>query len=1256
MPEDALVPFIPRLVLAWDQEEPGKLWRRLEGSMIFADLSGFTKMSEKLASKGKVGAEEVTGAIHSTFSSLLETAHLHGGGLLKFGGDALLLFFRGDQHLMHATEVVSRMQRQIGRIGRVETSAGPVRLRMSAGLHTGPFDFFLVGGSHRELIVAGEGSTITGDMETIAEAGEVVMSEAVAVLLEKHGLVGEQKGAGFILKKFNRSLVGSRPNEDPVMPIDLYTFLPERVRAQVSSGDAEAEHRRVSIGFVCFTDIDTMITGAQPEAFAVDLERFISMVQGTCDSFDVCFLGTDVYPRGAKVILTAGAPVATGNDEERLMRALRTISDASELPVKIGANRGHVFAGEIGTEFRRTYTVMGDAVNLAARLMQQAHVGQVLTTESVLDRLDVRVEFERTEPFLPKGKSAAVTPVDIRFISNDPRGRAREQTPLHGRQEELSRLHERLAALHQGGQSVQISGDAGLGKSRLIEEFVSQISGMNIITTQAFQYRSSTPYSIFTSVVRELCGIGADLGAAPAGKVLDEVVSTSAPHLHRWLPLVAAVVGAVVDPTPEADALDPAFRKGKLHEAVVDLIESLTAGPLLFLIEDAHWADEASSELIDHMVVTNRARRWMVIIARRYPDRGYIASPGTLDLEMELAPLGFDAMKAMAKEAGRSLLLSQHRISELARRSGGNPLFLRELIESEGSGSDGGELPESLEAMIASRVDRLSRQERRVLRVASVLGPIFESDLLRQVDESHRLGRDHKVEITRGLGYFLVPEDSKIRFRHDLFREVAYEGLSFKSRRQLHASLGTLIESEMLATASDDEDSEDMLSLHFFAAGEHLKAWRYSLAAGKRAQSRYANTEAATFYKRALEASRRIPDVSTSQVIDLLDDLGKVSEFSGLYEEAIGYYKKARRLATDPLTKAGILRQLGEIELRLGRLDSAMRDWGTGLGLLDRHGDDPMLRTRFLVGRANIVRLRGDLKRSIPIAKQAAEVAERAGDRPGLAHAHSLLQAIYGALGDPEAGKFSEMPLLIYEQIGDLRQLGWVLNNLGADAYDQGRWTDALSYYERSKDVRIRSGDVTGTATIANNIGEIYSDQARLAEAENLFQDALDGWRPSRFEVGIALATSNKGRAAARGGRPDEGLEMLKEAEQRSVALGSEWLTLQCHLWQAEAEVFEGSSPDLLGSDRKGLSPAQLSMIDRLSATVHAKSCDYARSKEAVRSAIATAIESKSLYEEGLAMAVSIHFGIGVPGAEARAEQIASRLGVKDWKPLVGVF
>ncbi|MDQ1372831.1 MAG: hypothetical protein QOJ09_169, partial [Actinomycetota bacterium] len=396
-----LVPYLPRLAIEWAGSDPSTTFRVVDGSLVFADVSGFTALSERLARNGRQGAEELTETVGRCFGDLLRVAYDAGGSLIKFGGDALLLLFDGEDHAARACVSALGMRATMAEVGRVTTTVGNVRLRMSVGVHSGALDLFRVGRSHRELIVTGPASTAIVDMEAAASANEIVVSPGTAALVDT-AVIGAARGPGFLLRDrppeaITRDVHGHITDDGA----GVAESIPIALREQLLEGQVESEHRQVSVAFIHFDGVDGMLAARGAVAVAAALDQLVADVQEAADTHGVTFLATDVDRDGGKIILVAGAPRALGDDEDRMLRCVRSIADGRRmLPVRIGVNRGPVFVGEVGPSFRRTYTVMGDAVNLAARLMATATPGQVLATATVLDQASTDFQASALPPFM----------------------------------------------------------------------------------------------------------------------------------------------------------------------------------------------------------------------------------------------------------------------------------------------------------------------------------------------------------------------------------------------------------------------------------------------------------------------------------------------------------------------------------------------------------------------------------------------------------------------------------------------------------------------------------------------------------------------------------------------------------------------------------------------------------------------------------------------------------------------------------------
>ena len=597
---EILRPYAPRLLIRWLAEQPHLSFRTLDGSMLFVDISGFTKMSERLARHGKVGAEEVTDVLGAVFARLLAVAYGEDGSLLKFGGDALLLWFSGDGHAVRAATAAHSMRATLRSIGRLDTTAGKVVLRMSSGVNSGSFHFFLVGESHRELIVAGPAASRTVLMESTANAGEILVSRDTAATLSAR-VLGEPKGEGVLLKSGPTALSFQRDDlEVSLSSIDISTGIPVTLREHLLSGATDPEHRNATVAFVHFDGVDDLVKNRGADVVAAGLDELITCIQRAAEQSGVTFLGTDIDHDGGKVILVAGAPNALGDDEGRMLITLRSILDAeTAVPVRIGVNKGHVFAGDIGPAYRRTYTVMGDAVNLAARVMSMAVAGQVLATGPVLDASSVAFNAVALEPFMVKGKKDPVHAFMVGHSTGSKPETVSREFPLVGRDAEMDAFRRALLELRGGhGSMVELVGNAGMGKTRLLSEFRAEAPDLPAAGRGA---ASSTSRRSPTCRSDASCGCcsGRRTGRVRRSRsVCRRTSPIGRPELLPWLPLLAIVADVDVPMTPEVRDLGDEFRKAKLEEVMTDYLSRVVTEPTVVVIEDAHWMDEGSAGLL----------------------------------------------------------------------------------------------------------------------------------------------------------------------------------------------------------------------------------------------------------------------------------------------------------------------------------------------------------------------------------------------------------------------------------------------------------------------------------------------------------------------------------------------------------------------------------------------------------------------------------------------------------------------------------
>ena len=732
--------YVPRILqqhLATGSEQ--RWWIR-DGSAVFVDVSGFTALSEQLARKGREGAEHITDAIGGSFEHILEVAYDHGGSLLKFGGDALLLWFEGEAHLLRACEAAVLMRRKLDDVGRIELPDAQVTLRMSQGVHSGQFHFFAVGTSHIELLPTGPGWSRLVAMEQAASAGEILVSTEAGEQLPADCL-GAAVGPGVLLDvepgQSEKLPLVPRP---VVPPATLARCLSPAIRAHVLGGGGTSEHRPVTIAFVRYEGTDALIESQGPEAAAEALQRLVSVVEAATEAQDVALLASDLDADGGKLILTAGAPKVTGDDEERMLLAVRRILDADlPLPVRIGINRGSVFAGDIGPAYRRTYTVMGDAVNLAARVMAKAAPGSVYATADVLERSNTLFETTAIEPFAVKGKAEPVQAWSLgRAKGSRSRPVSLQRLPLTGRNAELGVVRKILGGMRSGaGHLVEVVGQPGVGKTRLLEAMRDAAVGFKKLHNTCEAYTSSTPYAVWRDLLREQMEIPRD---APDGEVearLREAIAAKVPDIEPWLPLVAVAFG--VERRTDARSAD-AGRQEPARQAA-------RGGRPFPRGDDAGPGVRRDRERPPHGrgvrraagIAGGHARRAALAVRRRAAPRHRRDSPpprSTTVTRIELKPLAPPDALRMAQLATQDNPLPAHvargRRAALRRQPAvpARPAAVRDSSRAGWSGC-----PDSAEAATMARIDALAPEDRAVVRRAAVFGLTFHPRMLAWFDD-----------------------------------------------------------------------------------------------------------------------------------------------------------------------------------------------------------------------------------------------------------------------------------------------------------------------------------------------------------------------------------------------------------------------------------------------------------------------------------------------------------------------------------------
>lgn len=1249
---EPLAAYVPNLLVDWLADEPHRSHRSLPGTFVFADISGFTALTERLAVRGRAGAEEMGDLLNEVFDALLTAAYDRGASLLKWGGDAVLLLFDGPEHLQRGARAAWDMQQAMRAFGRLQTSAGTVRLGMSVGVHTGVLDVLLVGSRHRELVVAGCAATTTVLMEKAAERGQVVLSAAAAAGLP-FACRGRGVGDGVLLARAPEA--PDRPNRRPKRAgVDLGRAMSAHLRDHLRTGPVEHEHRRVAVGFVEVRGLDALST----HQLLVALDGVVDAAQEAAQAHQVTLLATDVGEDGVKVIFTSGAPFAVGDAETRVLSVVRRVVDL-DVPVQLrgGVTCGSVFAGDYGPFYRRTYSVAGDVVNLAARLMAKAGPGEVVATPEALARSRSLFVTTPLDPFLVKGKRHPVRAVSVHGLvvpAQDERAEplAWDRTTFVGREAELMVLRAAVDRARAGfGQVVEVVAPPGMGKSRLVQQVLDEVDGW-VLRADGDIYGSATPYQPMQRMLRRALDLPLDVPQERLVETLRELTGHAAPDLLPYLPLVAVVAGVAVPSTPEVDVLDPQVRRDRLERVTSDLLGRLLRRPVVMVLNDTQFMDEATAQLVRRLAADAVRRPWLLVVTRR-PDAPSVLEPAGHVRSLELPPLDAAALERLVVLSLDGTPLAPHRRAALVRRAGGNPLFLRQMLAAVAAGADLDDLPDSVEAIIAVQIDRLPAEQRRWLRAAAVLGMTVDRDLLRDL-----LGTSGADAIGReGLADLLEPgvDPGTWEFAHHLIRLTAYEGLPFRRRTQLHGRVADLLEER------GRTDDAALLSLHCLHGQRYPAAWRYSLLAGDAAARAYALPEARDCFARALDAGARLPDLAGVELAEVCERMARVCIDLGEGDAAERALRLGRgRVRALPLPYARLALRTAWHRHGLGRHEQALRWVARGRHALPgaaTHDERALLAELAEVGvyaRYD----RGAYAAARRWAVVAVREAEAAGDPEVLARCRGTLATLDALTGRPVDEDAVRATLELYDVSGDVRGKATAANKLGMCLYFAGRWPEAAELYALAEQSYLRSGMDSAACLVAANLAEVLVQQGRYGDAAGLVGPALGTWRAAQASSSLSFGLMIAGRAALGLGDLDAAEELLSEARDLAEELGEvvEVLVLEGLLAQtwmlrgmplrALAHVEQCCAQALGGAD----AAAAVAALRRVQGTALARVGRAPEGTALLREVLAAAREGTAPDELVLALDALLDLAAGSPAeretwAKERAA-LASRLGV----------
>lgn len=1225
--------YSPDIALSWLETEPDRRHKVIDGSLCFADISGFTFLTERLAARGRNGAEELVEVLSTVFATMVRDANDRGGQLLKFGGDALLFLFDRAGHARDACSAAIEMQRSLRRAVEIPTAVGRLRLQMSVGVASGDIHAFLVGSSHREFVVAGAVVSATLAAEHAATAGQIVISPATATQLPPSAVRRTDEGR-FLLRR-------RAPLDPPSAALPRSGFDSATARGLLSesllrvlSSRPDPAHRVATMAFIRFSGLDHMIA-ADPVAACHALDRTVATVQNALHAEGVSLLHVDVEVDGGKFVCASGVTLASEDDEGRMLRAVLAIAGVTvPLTLQMGVNRGHVFVASIGGEARATFSAMGDSMNTAARITAAAPPGVIYAHPAVLEHARSIYVTKPAGSFMFKGKSEAIPLYEVaqetgvRIDVDEP------QLRFHGRDAELAHLRDVLQAAADGrGCAVAIVASPGLGKSRLAYEALRQQHLVPAVRIRAEPNGVASAYRPFRALLHSMLGVTSGDVDAMAAQFLAGLHRLD-PTLLSLAPLLADVAQTNVAPTPASDVIAEENRPDRTADLLIRVIERAFPGPLVILVDDAQWVDAASSHLLSRLEVATATLPWLLAVARRDTEGGFV--PDTRDA-IKLAPLDNAAVRQIVISSTASAPLQAHEIDVIVTRSEGNPAYVEQLIHITRSGGSVDQTSGSIQSVVAARIDMLAAPTRRAIAVASVLGRSFRRQLLIDVLRNEDLEFDSALE--SDLAAFLEPDgELRFRFHSGIVREVVYERMAFRTRTRLHGAAGNTLEKIVAGTDVDVE----ALAFHFAAAGDNERTWQYGLRAADRAQIAYANVEAAIHLERALEAGRRLDTVDDGERTRRWLQLGDTRDRAGMLDRANDAYRKAARLiGREALGRADLLLRRARTNERSGSFSLALGEASRARSLLASvSGVEAATRRADALAFSALVRQRQErAAEALRLAERAVAEAADVGAQSAQARASNVVSWAATMLDRPDATEWAQRALALYEIVGDLVGQADMTNNLGIQAYYKGNWDETIAYYRRSRESCAKVGNIIDAALTDANIAEVLVNQRRFDDAEPLLRDASRVMRTTGYRAGAAFADMHLARLLARRGDTESAEPILVATIAELASLGRMASAYEATLVKAECLAIAGRADDALGelAIASELTTDDVSILDATRARVAGQALASAGRVE----------EAAAMLEEGIgaARARGLDYELGLMLHEVSSLPVAVRTG-----------
>jgi class 3 adenylate cyclase/tetratricopeptide (TPR) repeat protein len=1045
---------------------------------------------------------------------------------------------------------------------------------------------------------------------------------------------------------------------------------PAPVGRRVQNSALPEERRWVTVLFADISGYTAMAERMDAELVKSMVDRCLRRMGEEVERFG----GTVDKYIGDNVMAIFGAPVAHEDDAERAVRAALAMHAAiteidPELQLRVGINTGDVLAGSVA---EGGYTVIGDTVNVAARLQAAAEIGSITVGDRTRRATGTAVEYRELEPLELKGKSEPVHAWEAIGLTTATPRRHKETVaaPFVGRSHELELLDSLYGRVlrEERAHLVTVIGQAGVGKSRLLREINLRLGAKEpapvVRVGHCLPYGSGVVYWALGEIVRSEASIHDTDSADDAWRKLcryvedlrDDPADEPGIQSQRMAALIGRLVG--IESPPEAtqsEAQDPERLREAFFSAGRFGIEARARrSPMVLVFEDIHWADHGMLDLIEHLARWVRAPLLILCLARdelleRRPDWGGGRRDATSIFLEPLTPdESRELVSALMPEGGDVAPVVQF----VAQRAGGNPFFAEEMVRRlHEEGTDTADaLPDTVHALLAARLDSLDPIERQVVQQAAVVGQTFSEGALAPV--AREVGADlpevlaslHDKDIVMPLPSAdgELSDERELTFKHVLIRDVAYGMLPKAVRCRKHFEIGNFLEDR----AGDRADEiANLLAEHYWRAAllgdeaglsteelapVHRKSLHFLEVAGDTAASLFSNAEAVDRYA-AARAIRCLHDPEAVARIgekqgDVALRMGHVDEAIEVWSECLEYQR-----AQEELERVGDLhRKIGAALWHKGETRQAIEHYQKGINLL-KDGPPCLELVRLYEEAASLYMHTGDNMLAIYAAEKALRLAERLGETRAASRAHGIFGRVFGRIGDTAKARENLEKSVELARGSDHAETIRALLTLGYHLeVSEAEYDDAEQAYSEGQKLAERTGDLPSLVELHSSLAQIAAYRGDWAAAARSTEASVEVAEREGLVGKLSYPYGLRGLLRWRDGALEEAERALRRAQELAEQVG--WSEIQFSALFGLALVLR---------DRGDYSAA-VSALDRAldvceRAGLVAQSVQVMAMRAVILSLAGRADEAREAAGEASALAERLHYPVGEAAAlEAR--------------------